>query len=55
MDPVTVSLALALIEKILVYGAPAVISAIQNWEVENPTVEDIKKLQIIKDPEEYFK
>lgn len=55
MNAAAIQLALALIEKILIYGAPAVISALQAWDIKEPTVEDIKKLQIVKDPEEYFK
>ena len=49
-----ITMAMALIEMILRYGAPAVISAVQNWQVENPTVEDIKALATNKEPEEFF-
>jgi len=44
---------LALIEKILDFGVPAVVKGIQAWEIEEPTLEDIQGLKI-KAPEEFF-
>ncbi len=43
----------ALIQK---YGVPAALQIINDWNMENPTVEDFEKLRDrVKDPEEYFK
>jgi hypothetical protein len=44
----------AILDKFLKYGVPAVIAAIRSMRVENPTYEDIMALQIIKKPEDYF-
>ena len=48
-----IAMALALIEKILTYGVPAVVRAIQAWDIEDVTIEDIQGLKV-KAPEEYF-
>jgi len=48
------ALAIAAIEKILAYGVPAFINAVQGWQVENPTVEDILALKIEGKTEDYF-
>ena len=55
MDPATMAITLALIDKALRYGAPAVIAAIRKLDVEEPTLTDIQGLRIEGDPEDYFK
>jgi hypothetical protein len=42
-------------ELVIKYGIPAVIKLIKLWQVDNPTLEDIRALKtLIKPPEEYF-
>jgi len=54
MDKEEYLFALTLTQMILEYGVPAVIQAIQTWEIDEPTVEDIRALKITKKPEDYF-
>ena len=49
-----VAMILAIIEKLLIYGPGAVVAISAAFEQGKPTVAQIKALQIIKDPEEYF-
>ena len=37
------------------YGIPGALKIIKAWNVENPTIEDIKALPDLKPPEDYFK
>ena len=38
------------------YGLPMVAKGIKAWNVENPTIEDIRKLEEgLLDPEDYFR
>ena len=40
---------------IIKYGVPATIAIIKEWNVDNPTIEDIKKLkEMVPPPETYF-
>ena len=45
MDPVTVQFTLAVTELILTRGVPAALATLRDWEVDNPSVEDIKRLK----------
>lgn len=46
---------LAIAELILKYGAPTAIAMIKEWDVEQPTLEDIKALKLkVPPPESYF-
>jgi hypothetical protein len=48
-----VLLAISLIKD---YGVPAFVNIMKSWDVENPTIEDIKALKLkVPPPEEYFK
>jgi len=50
-----ISMILAILEKILMYGPRAVIVIAEAFNKDtNPTVAEIKALVIVKDPEEYF-
>ena len=58
MDPATIALITAIVEMMLKYGAPAVISAIQTWQKDPATItaQDIKDLcSAIPEPESFFK
>lgn len=44
----------AVLQLLVEYGLPGTIKIIKAWQVENPTIEDIKALPDLKDPEEYF-
>ena len=48
-----VEMTVALIEKILRFGVPAVVKTIQAWDIDDVTIEDIQGLKV-KSPEEYF-
>ena len=53
--PVQEAMVLAIIEMIIRYGPKAVIAIAELWEIDDkPTVEQIKALKIVKDPEDYF-
>ena len=40
---------------IIKYGVPATIAIIKEWDVDNPTIEDIKALkEMVPPPETYF-
>ena len=42
-------------QMVVEHGIPAVIKAIQAWQVESPTAEDFEQLkEIVKDPDAYF-
>lgn len=43
-----------IVEKLIVYGPGAVIAIAAAFESGKPTVEEIRALIIVKDPEEYF-
>ena len=48
-------LALTITQIILEKGIPAMLNLIKDWEINNPTIEDIKALHLkVKDPESYF-
>lgn len=54
MDP-TMMFVLVVIELAMKHGIPGVIKIIKLWNVEDPTLEDIKALRnLIKPPEMYF-
>lgn len=45
----------AIVEKIIIYGPAAVIRIAEAFQQqEKPTVAQIKALEIVKDPEDYF-
>jgi len=47
-----ISTIVALIQK---YGVPAALQIINDWQVDNPTIEDFEALRDrVKDPETYF-
>ncbi len=45
---------IAIIEKLLIYGPAAVTAIAAAFENAKPTVAEIRALEIVKDPEEYF-
>ena len=46
---------LTIVELLLRYGAPTFVKIINDWHVQNPTVEDFLSLnELLKDPESYF-
>lgn len=49
-----VAMILAIVEKLLIYGPNAVVAIAAAFENSKPTVEQIRALVIVKDPEEYF-
>lgn len=51
MNPLMIA---AIVEKIIIYGPNAVMAIAAAFEKGKPTVSDIKALEILKDPEEYF-
>jgi hypothetical protein len=44
----------AIVEKIIIYGPNAVVAIAAAFEKGKPTVAEIRALEIVKDPEEYF-
>jgi len=54
MEP-TMLMVVTIIELITKYGIPGMLQIIQQWQVSNPTLEDIQKLrETVKPPETYF-
>jgi len=49
-----VAMIMAIIEKLLVYGPGAVVAIAAAFQKGKPTIADIRALEIVKDPEEYF-
>jgi len=45
---------IALIDKVLQHGAPAVEKIVRAWGIENPTVEDIQSMEITETPDSFF-
>ena len=52
---VNLSLIVAIGELILKYGVPAAMRMIKAWQVEEPTLEDIRELREMKPAADYFK
>lgn len=49
------ALILAIIEKMLIHGPQVILEISKMWEVEEPTLEEIKELEITKNARDYFK
>ncbi len=46
----------AIVELILKYGVPGALQVIADWDIKDPTIEDIEALRTrVQKPEEYFK
>lgn len=55
MNPTTAGFIVAMVELILKYGVPGAVAVLKEWEVENPTLEDIQALKgKVPKPETYF-
>lgn len=55
MDPVTIGFVAALLELALKYGVPGAVEIIKQWDIDEPTLEDIEALKLrVPRPETYF-
>jgi hypothetical protein len=55
MNATTASFLIALITLVTKYGIPGVMQILQDWNVKNPTMEDIETLKLrVPRPETYF-
>ena len=55
MNETTAAFLVALITLVTKYGIPGVIQILQDWKVDNPTIEDIEALKLrVPRPETYF-
>jgi len=55
MNETTAAFLVALITLVTKYGIPGVIQILQDWKVDNPTIEDIEALKLrVPKPETYF-
>jgi hypothetical protein len=55
MNETTAGFLIAIITLATKYGLPAVIQILQDWKVDNPTMEDIEALKLrVPKPDTYF-